>query len=91
MSSRIKYEKPEGVSLGEVAPIRGATPCPNFGTLPDVTPTCTSPGSNASTLCGPGSSNTSGTCATGTTAMGGFCQPGGSAFYCTGGSFPTYS
>jgi len=79
MPNKIKYEKPKGLSLGEVAPIRGETPCGDFGRSPQTQPACQTPGFQNFYSCGPSGNSASITCTnTGSSAIP-TCQTGSSA------------
>jgi len=47
--AKIKYMKPALISLGQIAPVTGASAC-TIGTNPDVIPAC-QPGSSADSNC----------------------------------------
>jgi hypothetical protein len=78
MSLKVKYAKPQGVPLGEVSPVKGATDCSGGshptgqcvgGYDPQLAPVCR-PGLVATYNCGTGTTNTEGNCSVGDAARG---------------------
>lgn len=78
MKTRVRYEKPTGLPIGKVAPVKGQTPCGATGFDPQVVPACTMPGYIATSSCSFGETVTEGWCASGNVATYGKCQSGSS-------------